>query len=139
MRAVAVKKILPVLVFLVAALVGVGIFRLSQTGQPTPRDEPAPPVIDESEVAARIHMRNNAYEPDNVTIRQGQAVRFINDGTHPYWPASNIHPTHELYSEFDPKKALQPGESWAFRFDRTGSWRMHDHLYPFIKGMITVE
>jgi plastocyanin len=139
-RVAVLKKLLPVLVLILTGVIAlISIFVLNRPTKPTPQAESATPAVEEKDVVAEIHMRGNTYTPDTVTIKQGQAIRFINDDTRPYWPASNIHPTHELYSEFDPGKAVPPGDTWTFRFDQVGSWRMHDHLYPFIKGMITVE
>lgn len=135
----------PILIFVGVGLVIAGasfaLFRgqddTSSPQQPVLIEQPQ--TIDKRDIVAEIRMDDNRYEPETVTIHQGQAIRFVNADTKPYWPASNIHPTHEIYSEFDPKKAVPPGETWIFRFDQIGSWRMHDHLYPFIKGMITVE
>lgn len=93
----------------------------------------------EGEVVLTIEMRGDKYEPNTGNIKAGQAVKFINKSNVDMWPASNVHPTHDIYSEFDPKRGLKPGEEWIFTFDKVGEWRMHDHLVPFIKGSITVE
>ncbi len=84
-------------------------------------------------------MGDDRYEPNEITITAGEAVSFINNSSKDRWPASNIHPTHELYPEFDPRCPVKSGESWTNVFDRAGEWRMHDHLSPFIKGKITVQ
>jgi plastocyanin len=135
----------------VPLLVGLGLVILAVTGfilmrrqesgplAPPPAPTQESQAIEEGDIVAEIRMDDNKYDPETLTIRRGQAIRFTNADTKPYWPASNIHPTHEIYSEFDPKRAIPAGESWTFRFDQAGSWRMHDHLYPFIKGIITVE
>lgn len=91
-------------------------------------------------IAATIEMKDeDMYTPNKVTIKVGQAVRFVNKSTSDRWPASNVHPSHTIYSEFDPKRHIKPGEEWIFTFERVGAWRMHDHLRPFSKGLITVE
>ncbi len=77
-----------------------------------------------------IHINEKGFSPERLEITQGQTVEFENIGTEPHWPASNIHPTHEIYSEFDPKAAISPGETWKFTFDKPGLWRCHDHLNP---------
>ena len=84
-------------------------------------------------------MKDMLYEPSNVTISRGTSIVFKNVGTRDRWPASDIHPTHGIYSEFDPRQPLPPGDSWTFRFDKTGVWRWHDHLEPSLVGTITVE
>lgn len=95
--------------------------------------------LPEGQVVAEIHMVAEAYQPSTVSLKAGQSIRFVNDSGANRWPASNLHPSHLLYPEFDPKKPIKPGESWIFTFRKQGNWRMHDHLLPYIKGTITVE
>lgn len=74
-----------------------------------------------------------------ITVYQGDIVIFDNNDTKERWPASNIHPTHAIYSDFDPKKPIATGERWAFKFDKAGVWRWHDHLNPTISSQIFVK
>ena len=85
-----------------------------------------------------LHMTEKGYTPRNITIREGDTVSFENTGKNELWPASNIHPSHEIYPAFDPKKVVKPGETWSFTFTKAGVWRYHDHIYPEITGSITV-
>ncbi len=89
--------------------------------------------------AATIVITEAGFEPASLTIKVGQAVKFTNRGTVKHWPASNLHPSHLLYPEFDPKIGFAPGQSWTFVFTKPGSWRMHDHLAAYNKGIIVVE
>jgi plastocyanin len=86
-----------------------------------------------------IRMTPAGFEPSKITVPLGTTVAFINEDERDRWPASNIHPTHGIYPEFDPLEGIPPGESWSFTFDKPGIWRMHDHLYPQFTGAITVE
>lgn len=86
-----------------------------------------------------IHISKNGFEPNELAINIGDKVTFENTDSQDHWPASNLHPTHSIYPEFDPKKPIKPGESWEFKFDRAGQWRMHDHLYPQMAGKIIVR
>lgn len=86
-----------------------------------------------------IHMEDDRFDPQGVTIKQYGVVVFENIDTKDHWPASNIHPSHGIYPEFDPKKPIKAGESWQFKFEKSGKWKFHDHLYPSLKGTITVE
>ncbi|MEK7649464.1 MAG: cupredoxin domain-containing protein [Patescibacteria group bacterium] len=87
-----------------------------------------------------IIMKDKVYTPKNLRIKVGERITFINeDASEVYWPASNIHPTHEIYSEFDPQKPVPTGSSWSFVFNKKGEWRYHDHLFPEITGSIVVE
>ncbi len=85
-----------------------------------------------------IRMAENGFNPTSITINQNDTVIFINSGVQNHWPASNIHPSHAIYPEFDPKRGIAPGKSWSFKFNKPGSWRFHDHLYPQFSGVINV-
>jgi plastocyanin len=78
------------------------------------------------------------YTPGNIKITKGTKVTFKNGSESLRWPASDLHPSHGVYSEFDPKAFVKPGESWSFTFDKAGEWGYHDHLAPYITGTITV-
>lgn len=85
-----------------------------------------------------IRMTESGFEPKELTITESDEVIFINNDDTDRWPASNFHPTHTLYPEFDPQKHITPGESWKFTFKKAGIWRMHDHLIPHMTGTIVV-
>lgn len=92
-----------------------------------------------TEVPSAIIVRTDqGFVPDEVTIKQGQTVLWKNESKNFDWPASNIHPTHGIYPEFDPKRPIAPGEEWSFKFDRIGSWQFHDHLQANILGKVNV-
>lgn len=85
-----------------------------------------------------VHIYEEVFSPETIIIQKNTKVIFQNNTNEPRWPASNIHPTHGIYPEFDPQRPIQPGESWSFVFTKVGKWRMHDHLSPRIVGSITV-
>lgn len=87
---------------------------------------------------AIIKMGTDSYEPQNFTIKKGTTVTFVNEADSLRWPASDLHPSHLIYSEFDPKEPVAKGSSWQFTFNQVGEWGYHDHLAPYITGMITV-
>jgi len=77
------------------------------------------------------------FEPKTVEVDENSTVTFLNQDKIARWPASNLHPTHDLYPGFDPKKGLNPGESWSFK-PKVGSWKYHDHENPHIRGVLNV-
>ncbi len=85
-----------------------------------------------------VHMNADGFDPREITIEEGESVIFINNDTVDRWPASNFHPAHTIYPEFDSKKPVLPNESWKFKFDKAGTWRMHDHLKPHLTGTVIV-
>lgn len=85
-----------------------------------------------------IEMTPEGFSPDPVTVDENVTIIFVNKDTIDRWPASNVHPTHELYPEFDPKQSIKPGESWTFKPKNVGEWKYHDHNLPHKRGMIIV-
>lgn len=91
------------------------------------------------EGATIIRRVAGGYEPKEVTITAGETVSFVNDSAEFHWPASDVHPTHTIYSAFDPREPVAPGETWSFTFEEAGTWGLHDHLRANYKGSIVVE
>ncbi|MCP6719992.1 MAG: cupredoxin domain-containing protein [Patescibacteria group bacterium] len=86
-----------------------------------------------------VELHEDGFHPEKITIQKGAVVTFITTRNKDFWPASNLHPTHIIYREFDPKKAIAPDNSWNFTFNKTGEWRYHDHTAPYFTGTIIVE
>jgi plastocyanin len=128
---------LGIIIVIVIVILSGGVWLMRNQQSPT---DVGDTTSDAAEPAAvTIEMKDKDYEPSNVTIKVGQTVAFMNSSQEDRWPASNIHPTHEIYSEFDPKQPVRPGEIWTFTFDKAGIWKFHDHLFPTQTGTITVE
>lgn len=89
--------------------------------------------------ATLIQMLSSGFSPETINVTRGTRVCFVNDDTEPRWPASNIHPTHEIYSDFDPKTPVRAGDTWCFTFTKPGMWKFHDHLLPEFVGTVTVQ
>ena len=88
--------------------------------------------------SAVVHVTDEGFEPRSVEVGAGGTVVFENVGEEAHWPASDDHPTHEVYSEFDPKEPIEPDAEWSFTFDRPGKWEYHDHMNPYLTGEIAV-
>lgn len=86
-----------------------------------------------------VYITDDGFVPDTLTVKVGTEVAFVNKTNEWRWPASDLHPVHNLYPEFDPKTAIGPGTEWKFKFDKPGTWGMHDHLAPYVIGRIIVE
>jgi len=83
-------------------------------------------------------MRSVGFEPSSLTVEKGTTVIFRNDELKDRWPASDPHPAHDMYPEFDPKVPIKSADQWLFVFDKVGEWKFHDHLYPEFQGTIKV-
>lgn len=84
-------------------------------------------------------MNKDGYQPKEIKIKLCTKVTFKNASTEPLWPASDIHPTHGIYPEFDPREPVEAAAEWSFVFDKVGRWKYHDHLNPTIRGVIEVS
>jgi len=85
-----------------------------------------------------IKMTADGFEPQTVTLDQNSTVIFLNEDSKDRWPASNNHPVHDIYADFDPKKPVSPGGSWPFKPKKAGEWKFHDHLNPHLRGTLIV-
>ncbi len=79
------------------------------------------------------------FSPKTVTIKKGDTVVFENRTGKKASVASNDHPTHLLYPEFDQYKTDQRGKTeFRFTFEKAGAWNYHDHLAPTMTGTVIV-
>ncbi len=97
--------------------------------------EPLAPDI----LVVQVDFDGEKFSPATVNLKVGDFVIFKNNSKSPMWPASNPHPTHSLYSEFDPKQAIQAGGKWQFEFKKSGEWPYHNHLNSQMQGVIIVK
>lgn len=86
-----------------------------------------------------ISMGDAGFSPATLTVPAGTTVIFVNDGQAAHWPASVVHPTHEVLPGFDSKRGIATGDRYSYTFSETGTWRFHDHLNPQLTGTVIVE
>lgn len=87
---------------------------------------------------AVVKMGEDTYEPQDFKVKKGTKIKFQNTSGALRWPASDLHPSHLVYPEFDSKEPVGKDGSWEFVFDQTGEWTYHDHLAPYITGIVIV-
>lgn len=85
-----------------------------------------------------VVMTAEGFSPRQVTLDVSSTIIFLNEDTVAHWPASNGHPRHDIYPEFDPTQEIAPGDFWAFKPSKPGTWHYHDHLNPHRQGTIIV-
>lgn len=85
-----------------------------------------------------VILMRDGFHPDTVVIREGDTITFSTNAGDPYWPASNVHPTHTEYSAFDPKRPIDPKDTWSFTFPTAGEYGFHDHVKPQFLGTVIV-
>lgn len=86
-----------------------------------------------------IVLAEDGFHPHEVRIKKGTKVTFSTTRDGQFWPASNSHPAHDLYPAFDPMRPLEPGETWSFTVNDSGTWGIHDHIRAYYRGTLFVE
>jgi plastocyanin len=87
---------------------------------------------------AVVSYDGNGFSPANLAVKAGTRVTFRNDSSASFWPASNVHPTHQLLPGFDARQAIGAGGTYSFTFTSPGAWQYHNHLRAAQGGTITV-
>lgn len=127
-------------ILILIVLLGIGVVAaVILTRPPVSAPETTPtPTTEISEDAKIITLTSDGFSPSELTVTQGDTVTFVSTAGELFWPASNLHPSHTIYPEFDPQMPVSPTESWSFTFTKVGEWKFHDHLAPYFTGVITV-
>ena len=127
-----------IIVIALAALGGVAYYRsLGKPAAQTPQSA-APSAQTGVETAPTIEITAGGFSPATVTVTKGTTVTFVNRDSTPHWPASGVHPTHQLCPSFDALRGLQTGESYRFTFNEVKECPFHDHLNVSLRGKVTV-
>lgn len=82
---------------------------------------------------------NEGFNPKEIKIKKGDTVKFINQSDRKMWVASNNHPEHDIYPEFDQKDISLKGTEFEFKFDKSGTWGYHNHMYSNHNAIVIVE
>lgn len=129
--------LIPALILIV--LLGAGAWWWSQRdgGTGTARTE-LPGEASVPEGAHVVTLTEDGFVPSELSIKVGETVAFRSENGDLFWPASNLHPSHGIYPEFDPLGPVQPNAVWSFTFTQVGAWKYHDHLAPYYTGVVTV-
>jgi hypothetical protein len=88
---------------------------------------------------ASIRLTEDGFVPERLRVDAGTHIVFSTELGNQFWPASNPHPSHTIYDQFDPNRPIAPGETWTFEANEAGVWGYHDHLRSFYTGILYVE
>ena len=123
-------------ILLFFGIVGFFVFFIFNTSNKKQVSESCSKINETSQI---VVMKEDSFQPETLTIRKCTKVVFENQDNVAHWPASNLHPTHGIYPEFDPLQSIEAGKNWSFVFDKAGNWRYHDHLSPSLRGTVIVK
>ena len=82
-----------------------------------------------------IELGEDGFSPAEISIQKGDTVVFFTTQKKPFWPASNLHPSHTLYPEFDAREPIDPSQSWSFTFERPGEWYSKERARNICQGV----
>lgn len=103
------------------------------------QQEPQEKVVVAENNESVVELTDSGFSPTEVTVKKGQKVKFINKTTGKMSVASDPHPDHTIYPEFDQYKTSQRGMvEFEFTFDKVGEWGYHNHLNSSQIGKIIV-
>jgi plastocyanin len=126
------------------ALLTAGALLLWQLGDAAPRaapmghamighDTPVPDVRKAVAAATQVIIDDFRFGPAALTVPVGTKVVWTNDDSDP----------HTVTSEADPKLLKSPpldtGDSFAFTFDKPGTYRYFCSIHPHMQGIIVVQ
>ena len=142
------RKIILIFIATATVLIGAVWLAINQRAE-APSEQPQPTSnqtqeLENNSTATITYYEDRGFEPSEITINQGQTVTFKvpSDAEIPVWVASDPHPEHTDYPEFDAARILDalpsPGEGYSFVFDRVGVWEFHNHTFPDHTGVINV-
>ena len=118
--------------------------------QPTENETPSlpnnPPTQTEPEnttlntpTTHTVSYGSTGFSPSSLTIKAGDTVTFTNGTSSKMWVASDPHPQHTNFSDFDAGKGYEAGTSYSYTFMKAGTYTYHDHLHSSMRGTIVVE
>lgn len=83
-----------------------------------------------------VEIRNFAFQPDTVRVAAGQTVAWVNCE-----PQANRNEPHTSTADDEEWNSpfLAIGESFAHRFDATGTFAYFCVPHPFMRGAVIVE
>lgn len=125
------------------ALVGAGCaykVNVPTAKEAAPQEEAQAPVANLNEPQVfRVQMVPGGFNPAQFEVLVGTNVVFENKDTAARWPASGVHPTHQLCPGFDALGSVAPGSFYSHIFTEKKECPFHDHLSPNLRGKLSVK
>ncbi|MSU55515.1 MAG: hypothetical protein EXS46_03195 [Candidatus Taylorbacteria bacterium] len=92
----------------------------------------------------------NGFTPENLTLKVGDTVKFVNSSTGKMWVGVDEHPTHTEYDNTTLKEHCAvgatlsfdqcgDGKEYSFTFTKAGSWDYHNHSRSNMRGTVVVK
>src|SRR2546425_818709 len=109
-------------------ILGAALVAVTMVGAPAARaSRPAGTNV----IVVKVKIVNFAFKPGTLTIAKGTKVKWINKAV------STNHTTTSDTGLWN-SGTLAPGQSFAFKFTRTGTFTYHCMIHPIMTGKIKV-
>lgn len=84
--------------------------------------------------AGAITIKNSMFTPSQISVQKGDTVTWTNDDT-------TTHTVTDDLSNVDGPSSgdIQPGSTYSFTFNKTGSFQYHCTHHPSMRGTIVVK
>lgn len=127
------------IIVVVIALIGVagGIYFFQNNKKVSEVDKKVTTELLKNELT--VVYTNEGFNPREIKVKKGETVKFINQSDRKMWVASDNHPAHDIYPEFDQKDITERGAEYKFQFDKPGTWGYHNHMFSKHVAKIIVE
>ncbi|MEO8637679.1 MAG: hypothetical protein ABI430_02130 [Candidatus Taylorbacteria bacterium] len=115
---------------------------VTESVTPTPTPNPTVSTNPGTSTVAKVIViyTNSGFSPKTVTVKKGSTVEFVNQSDGGMSVASDPHPTHVIYPEFDQYKTSARGlKVFDFVFDKVGTWGYHNHMQASNTGTVIVQ
>ncbi len=114
--------------------------KITATENTTPSaPEEAPSAASTPKQKHEVTYTADGFAPAVLSIAVGDTVTFTNKSGSAFLPASNPHPMHTDYSDFDSKTEIPDEKTYEFIFTKPGEWGYHNHLNPKMMGVVVVK
>ncbi|MBI4009056.1 cupredoxin domain-containing protein [Candidatus Roizmanbacteria bacterium] len=90
------------------------------------------------EKEVKVNLTDSGFDPQEITVKVGTKVVWVNKTDQTGNVSSAKHPTHLVYPPLN-LGDFEPGESVSLVFNEAGSYGYHDHLNPSQFGKVVVE
>jgi plastocyanin len=88
-----------------------------------------------AEPTATVQITPSTFEPETITIKQGESITWVNTDAQPHRVAAE-----PAVEGFETRKSLTENQSVTFTFDKKGTYQYHDPLNPDqLKATVIVE
>jgi amicyanin len=124
-----------------AALIGLTLWVVAMrraaphAGTPQARPSPAgtPSAQDAERSAVRVSITNSVFEPNEIVVKAGTTVTWVNADRVPHTVTSTASPPL-----FD-SRTLRAGDAFSFEFQAAGAYDYFCKVHPYMTGKVLVR